>query len=65
MNRKICIVGAGAVGLSTALKIQTEFPGAKATVIAKDFYDKTTSFAAAGIFLPSEDEFVNDPYIFK
>ncbi|CAD5116697.1 DgyrCDS5556 [Dimorphilus gyrociliatus] len=65
MNRKICVVGAGAVGLSTALKIQTECPNAKVTVLAKEFYDKTTSFAAAGIYLPGEDEFINDPAIFK
>lgn len=48
----IGIIGAGVVGLTTALQLQNEFPNAKITIIADNFYENTTSYIAAGVFRP-------------
>ena len=50
---RIVVVGAGAVGLSTAVQIQEAFPGNVVTLIAEKFEQQTTSDGAAGIFTPS------------
>lgn len=50
---KIAVLGAGVVGLSTALQLQTAFPTHHHTIIAQHFYKETTSFGAAGFFRPS------------
>lgn len=49
---RIAVVGAGIVGLTTALELQDEYRNAEITVLAKDFYEDTTSYIAAGIFRP-------------
>ncbi|KAB0796542.1 hypothetical protein PPYR_10603 [Photinus pyralis] len=49
----IAVVGAGVVGLTTALELQSQFRNAKVTVIADKFQQDTTSFVAAGLFRPS------------
>lgn len=54
---KICIVGAGVVGLCTALEIQNQFPNLNITIIADKFNEDTTSDGAAGLFL-AFDHFV-------
>lgn len=48
----IAILGAGVVGLTTALELQNEFRGAKVTIIANKFTTETTSDGAAGMFRP-------------
>ena len=48
----ICVVGAGIVGLTTAIQLQNEFPQSKITIIADKFDADTTSFGAAGVFRP-------------
>lgn len=45
-------VGAGVVGLTTALELQKNFPNARVSVIADKFGVDTTSDVAAGIFRP-------------
>lgn len=50
---RIAVVGAGAVGLSTAVQIQELLPSAKMTLIADKFTTETTSNGAAGIFNPT------------
>lgn len=50
---RIAVVGAGAVGLSTAVQIQDLLPYAKMTLIADKFTSETTSNGAAGIFNPT------------
>ena len=52
LEMNIGILGAGIVGLNTALKLQTEFPNAQITVIADKFEEDTLSYGAAGIFRP-------------
>lgn len=49
---KIAVVGAGIVGLSTALFLEQEIRGAKVTVLAEKFDSDTTSYIAAGFFRP-------------
>ncbi|KAF5306431.1 hypothetical protein FQR65_LT07343 [Abscondita terminalis] len=49
----IAVLGAGVVGLNTALEIQQKFRNAKITVLAETFNTETTSFVAAGLFRPS------------
>lgn len=48
-----CIIGAGVVGLTTALELQAEYSTAKVTILADRFLTDTTSDVAAGIFRPS------------
>lgn len=48
----ICVLGAGVVGLTTALELQKEFRSADVTIIADKFYKDTTSYVAAGLFRP-------------
>lgn len=47
------IIGAGVIGLNTALQLQQEFPNAAVTILADRFTVDTTSDVAAGIFRPS------------
>lgn len=49
----IAVLGAGVVGLTTALELQKQFRGAHVTVLADKFNEDTTSFVAAGLFRPS------------
>lgn len=49
----IVVIGAGVVGLSTAVNIQNLLPDRRVTVIADKFTKDTTSDGAAGIFRPS------------
>lgn len=46
------VLGAGVVGLSTALELQDKYPNARVTIIANKFGVDTTSDVAAGIFRP-------------
>jgi len=55
MPRQIAVVGAGVVGLSTAVQIQQ--PSALVTLIADKFTTETTSHGAAGFFRPTVDKF--------
>jgi len=56
MERRVAVVGAGAVGLSTAVQIQQLRPSANVTLIADRFTTETTSHGAAGIFRPAADK---------
>ena len=49
---RVAIVGAGVVGLSTALAIQQERPDVKVTVVADKFLRDTLSIGAGGYFRP-------------
>ncbi|RXG61608.1 D-amino-acid oxidase [Armadillidium vulgare] len=51
-NPKICVLGAGIVGLTTATQLQIQIPNAQVTIIADKFLSSTTSDGAAGIFRP-------------
>lgn len=47
-----CVVGAGIVGITTALELQAEYSNARVTILADKFMQDTTSDVAAGIFRP-------------
>ncbi|CAG5122580.1 unnamed protein product, partial [Candidula unifasciata] len=49
---RVGVIGAGAVGLSSAVNIQKLIPHAKVTIIADKFGKDTTSNGAGGIFRP-------------
>jgi len=51
--KKVGILGAGVVGLNTAIQLQKEFPTLDVTIIAEKFNQETTSDGAAGLFRPS------------
>lgn len=54
-SQRVAVVGAGAVGLSTAVQIQDALPSSQVTIIAEKFDRDTTSDGAAGIFRPAVD----------
>lgn len=49
---EIAVIGAGAVGLSTALCIKQTIPSVNVTVVADKFLDETLSYGAGGFFRP-------------
>ena len=49
---KVCVVGAGIIGLSTAVSLQNSGINAEVTIIADKFSPETTSDVAAGIWSP-------------
>lgn len=51
---KVLVVGAGVVGLSTAVCVAETLPHCSVTVIAEKFSPDTTGDGAAGILLPRE-----------
>lgn len=46
------VIGAGIVGLSTALELQNQYPNCRISIFAEKFGHDTTSDVAAGIFRP-------------
>ena len=52
MAVSICVVGAGVIGLSTALQILQNNPHYHVTIVAEKFASKTTSDAAGAIMEP-------------
>lgn len=50
---KVAVVGAGAVGLTTAINIQKILPKCAVTIIADKFTTETTSHGAGGLFRPN------------
>ena len=65
MSKKICVVGAGTVGLSCALRIVEEFGSAvSVNIVAELFLSQTTSYGSGGLWEPyaiagTPDEDVN------
>lgn len=49
---KICVIGAGVVGLNTSIALKTEYPNADVTIFADKFTTETVSDVAAGLFRP-------------
>ncbi|XP_064625354.1 D-aspartate oxidase-like isoform X2 [Lineus longissimus] len=48
MVPKVCVVGAGIMGLSTALQIAETIPGVEVTILAEDYPPNISSSAAGG-----------------
>jgi glycine/D-amino acid oxidase-like deaminating enzyme len=51
---RVAVIGAGAVGLSTALCIKLKYPSLPLTILADRFLDATTSDGAGGLFRPDQ-----------
>lgn len=51
-NLNVAVLGAGVVGLTTAIELQKQFRGAEISIIADKFNRDTTSYVAAGLFRP-------------
>lgn len=49
---KIAVVGAGVVGVTTAVELKKIFRNAIIDIVADKFDINTTSFVAAGVFRP-------------
>jgi len=54
---RVAVIGAGVVGLSTALCIKSQNPTVNLTILSERFLDATTSDGAGGLFRP-DDRFV-------
>ena len=52
MMRSVCVVGAGVVGLSTALCVLDKYPYLKVTIIADKFTPNTTGDGTGGFWQP-------------
>lgn len=48
----VAVLGAGVVGLTTAIELRKQFRDASVDIIAEKFNRDTTSFVAAGLFRP-------------
>ena len=48
----VCVIGAGIIGLSTALNVQEMLEGVTVTIVAEDVTPNTTSDIAGGIWEP-------------
>lgn len=49
---KIAVIGAGIIGLSSAIAIKERIPGIDLTVLADCFTPNTTGDGAAGLWMP-------------
>ena len=52
-THKIAVIGAGVIGISSALRLQAVDPSLEITIIAEKFSPETTSDGAAGIWSPT------------
>ncbi|XP_072046262.1 D-aspartate oxidase-like [Amphiura filiformis] len=52
MTRKVCVIGAGIIGLSTAVCIIEQIPDVQVTIIADKFTPETTGDGANGVWSP-------------
>ena len=57
----IAVLGAGVVGLSTAINIKKVLPNATVKVIADKFNHETTSYGAGGLFRPTTEHIPGVP----
>ncbi len=52
MVHKVCVVGAGIIGISTAVSILESTPNVEVTVLAEKFSPDTTSSGIGGLWFP-------------
>ncbi|XP_030765616.1 D-aspartate oxidase [Sitophilus oryzae] len=70
----IAVLGAGVVGVTTAVELQKRFRHAKIEILAEHVYEDTTSYVAAGVFRPGTSfcgptqeitqKWINDSYTY-
>lgn len=49
---KICVVGAGIIGTSSAIRLKKAFPHSELDLISQDFSPQTTSDGSGGFWQP-------------
>ena len=52
MVYRVCVVGAGIIGVSTAVNILESIPNVEVTILAEKFSPDTTSSGIGGLWLP-------------
>ena len=52
MTKKVCVIGAGIIGTTTALRVKQAFPDLDLDLIADKFSPITTSDGVAGYWQP-------------
>lgn len=52
MSAEVCVVGAGVIGLSSALCIAQSLPSVRVTVVAAAFSPETVSDGSGGFWFP-------------
>ena len=52
MSPRICVIGAGIIGVSSAVRVIEAFPGSEVTIVADEFSPHTTSDVAGGFWEP-------------
>lgn len=52
-SKKVCVLGAGIIGMTSALMVKEKHRDWNVTIIADKFNEETLSDIAAGIFRPS------------
>ena len=57
---QICVLGAGVIGLSTAVNIIEKIPNVKVNIIAEQFSPDTTSDVAGGWWEPHDLKDITD-----
>ena len=51
-SRRVCVLGAGVVGLTTALQLLQDLPGVRVHVVAEKYGDDTLTAGAGGLWMP-------------
>ena len=52
MPQRICVIGAGVIGVSSAVRVLDSVPGSEVTIVADKFSPFTTSDVAGGFWEP-------------
>jgi glycine/D-amino acid oxidase-like deaminating enzyme len=52
MSPHVAVIGAGIIGLSTAVLAQEKIPGLHVTIISEHFSPHTTGDGSAGLWMP-------------
>jgi glycine/D-amino acid oxidase-like deaminating enzyme len=52
MAPHVAVIGAGVIGLSTAVLAQEKIPGLQVTIISEQFSPHTTGDGSAGLWMP-------------
>ncbi len=57
VSSHVCVLGAGVVGLTTALRLRQELPHLRVTLVAENFGVDTTSHGSGGLWEVSHPPF--------
>lgn len=52
-RRRVCVIGGGVIGMSTAYRLLDEIPDVDVTIVSEDYSPNTTGDGSAGYWRPS------------